>query len=153
MNPYLIRSGLIVRFFSILYDVILLIGILFIFGLIFALFSNELIFSENKFHLIYRIYLHIIIFLYFFLFLKKYNQTPAMKILNLYLLDKNQKPIETKTLVLRLIYAYFSIFIFGIGFLMGFFNKDKKTLYDHLTHSFIFKLKKKPNPKKLNKSK
>ena len=89
----------------------------------------------------------IFIALYVLFFFKKFGNTPGKMITRCKVIDeKSLEDITTKQVVLRLV-GYFLVFgTLGIGFLIAYFNKQKKMIQDFLAGTVVIvQLHKLPN--------
>jgi len=145
------RPGLIVRLMVVIYDLLLLCGVLFAsYALIFALFLvlpdsiNQLtIIKLFKFCL-----LVLLAFLFYAWFWVNGGQTLGMKAWHLYLVDENGKFLNWQACGIRFTTAALSWAICGLGFIWILFNRKKLTWHDIASNSQIVKSKPEKKVKK-----
>ena len=99
--------------------------------------TNLHIGQEVAHHIGYRIYLFIVIFLYFGVSWRYGGQTIGMRAWKIKLITTNQHPLTWSLIFLRFSAALFSTLCFGIGFLWCFINSDKKTWHDLVAQTAI----------------
>ncbi len=119
------------RFAAIFYDSLLLLSVLFISTLvILPLITNQAIESSN---IVYKFYLLIISYLYYFWQWQHGGQTLGMKSWKIKLISLNNNAPQSYQLTLRFLAAIVSWSLFGFGYIWYLFDKDKLTLHDRLS--------------------
>tara|TARA_B100001758_G_C18415916_1_gene619657 strand:+ start:5369 stop:5770 length:402 start_codon:yes stop_codon:yes gene_type:complete len=124
------------RIIAIIYDLILVISILFLMSL--PLFNFNL--QEDIFlKIIVQIYFYLIIQYFFVWFWVNKQGTLGMRTWKLKIVDINGNKISYKKAILRFNVAIISILFFGFGFIISIFHKDKKCLHDIISKTFLIK--------------
>ncbi len=116
---------------SLLYDGMLLFSVLFIATfLLLPLIGTGAIESGNP---IYTLFLLIISYFYFCWQWVTGGQTLGMKSWKLIVVNEQQQKLNWKRASIRFLASLISCALFGLGFLIGLFNKQHKTLHDLLS--------------------
>ena len=129
--------GFLRRLAAQLYDIFLLVAILFLATAILLPFTSGESISEQQI-LIYRIYLAIISFLFYGWFWTHGGQTLGLRAWKIKVLTLNKKPISWKQAFLRFITAIISWSVLGLGFLWIFMNKRRYSWHDYLSKTALF---------------
>ena len=129
--------GFLRRLAAQLYDIFLLVAILFLATAILLPFTSGESISEQQI-LIYRIYLAVISFLFYGWFWTHGGQTLGLRAWKIKVLTLNKKPISWKQAFLRFITAIISWSVLGLGFLWIFMNKRRYSWHDYLSKTALF---------------
>lgn len=126
------HTGLIRRLMTIVYDLLLLLALLFIVTAVenFALNHGNAIGPNNPYHWFYVSSLVVVIFLYYAGFWTHGGQTLGMKTWKMKLCSKDGKPVSWKQALIYFLAALLSWAAVGIGFLWGLFNQNHATWHD-----------------------
>ena len=138
------RPGLLLRLTIVIYDGLLLAGVLFAaYAVIFALcllLPDSINTSQWLKHLQF-ILLVILSFLFYGWFWVNGGQTLGMRAWHLYLIKEDGKFISWKQAGIRYCSAILSWICIGLGFAFILLNRDKKAWHDLLSKSSIIKHK------------
>lgn len=135
---------LIRRIAAMVYDVFLLIGVLFVAGIPLALIdevTRELVWME----LIIQIYLYLVIMLYFSWFWSHGGQTPGMRAWKIRVVDERGEAIRLSRAIGRFLTATLTLLPAGLGLIVSIFREHQITWYDSLSASFLVHLPKSRN--------
>ena len=121
-------------FFSSVYDLILLLAVLFLFVFLFVVILGESISGIKKVG--FQIYLASIIVIYYAYFWVSYGQTLAMQTWKIKLISKNNKIITFRLALKRLILCIFFSITF-INFFWFLFSKKREFLHDKLCNTAV----------------
>jgi len=143
------RPGFIVRLMVVVYDLLLLAGVLFAsYAIIFALFLT-LPDAINKLYIIklFKFSLLIVLaFLFYAWFWVNGGQTLGMKAWHLYLVNDDGKFLDWNKCAIRFLVAALSWAACGLGFIWIMFNRKKLAWHDIASKSQI--VRSKPEKKK-----
>lgn len=140
-NSPLPRCGLARRLAAILYDGLLLGGVLFLASLlVLPLLGDQ---PSVGALLIFRLYLLLIIFGFFAWFWSHGGQTLGMRAWRIRLQNRNPGPLTLWQVMLRFIVATFSWLLFGLGFLWSLIDKENLTWHDRYSMSELVVVPKK----------
>ena len=135
MNSSLPSAGFLVRLASMLYDGILLSGVL-----IFAAIVAFPLHPESGWRrAAFQAFLVAVIFGYYALFWLKGGQTLAMKTWRIRLVARDGEPVSLGRALARFALALPSIGCFGVGLLWALFDRDKQFLHDRLASTRLVK--------------
>ena len=126
--PYQYPS-LFKRLLSIIYDLLLLFGVVFFAALIVLLVFGEAA-SQTP---LFSLYILLVCFLFFGWFWTHGGQTLGMRAWKLRVCMPDGSAISWGRALLRYLAACLSWLLLGGGFLWALFDKDKQTLHDHLS--------------------
>ena len=115
------------RLASIFYDGVLVVAIVIITSLPFYSFNVE---ESFLLKLTMQLYFYLIIQYFFVWFWVNSTATLGMKSWKIKIVDINGNNISYKKAIVRFNASILSISIFGLGFLISLFRKDKKCLHD-----------------------
>jgi len=132
-----LSPGLLVRLAALLYDLLLLIAVLFFSTAILLPFNSGEATTPSQL-IYYRAYLIAVSFLYYGWFWTHGGQTLGLKAWKIKVLTANQYPISWKQALLRFLAAAFSWSILGFGFLWILFDPNKRSWYDRLSQTAVF---------------
>lgn len=123
--------GLVRRLMAIMYDLLLLLAILFIATYIAnAINQGKPIGPDSPYHTIFILYLVAISFFYYGWFWTHGGQTLGMKTWRIRLQSTQSAVISWQQVVIRLITAQLSWLCAGAGFIWSLFNRQNKTWHD-----------------------
>jgi len=128
--------GIIKRLAVIIYDLLLLIAVLFLATLILLPFQESHLFQPNSWQ--YSVYLLLVSFLFYGWFWTKSGQTLGLLAWKLRVADNNGQNISWQQALIRFTTAILSWGIFGLGILWVLFNKDRLTWYDIASKSRLY---------------
>jgi len=128
--------GIIKRLAVIIYDLLLLIAVLFLATLILLPFQESHLFQPNSWQ--YSVYLLLVSFLFYGWFWTKSGQTLGLLAWKLRVADNNGQNISWQQALIRFATAILSWGIFGLGILWVLFNKDRLTWYDIASKSRLY---------------
>jgi uncharacterized RDD family membrane protein YckC len=129
--------GFLRRLAAQIYDLLLLIALLFIAtALLLPFTSGEAVISEYA--LIYRIYLIVISFLFYGWFWTHGGQTLGLRAWKIKVLTLDQKSINWTQSLVRFTTAILSLGFCGLGFLWIMIDKNKRGWHDHLSKTAVF---------------
>ncbi len=124
------------RMMSILYDSMLIFAVLWVMSIPFYNFAvNENILLKT----LMQIYLYLIIQFFFVWFWVKNGETLGMKTWKIKIVNEDGNKISYKQGVTRFNVAIISLLIFGLGFLIAIFNKERKCLHDIISKTILIK--------------
>tara|TARA_B110000014_G_C20108764_1_gene583614 strand:- start:1295 stop:1645 length:351 start_codon:yes stop_codon:yes gene_type:complete len=86
-----------------------------------------------------QIYLYLIIQFFFVWFWVKNGETLGMKTWKIKIVNEDGNKISYKQGVTRFNVAIISLLIFGLGFLIAIFNKERKCLHDIISKTILIK--------------
>ena len=135
-------AGFFRRMAAIFYDGILLFSLLFVAAIpvvvLYEKFAGRPLYGEPAYYP-FLVYLYGIAFIYFGLPWIKTGQTPGMKIWGIRLESTSQRPIDWITALKRFIVAMISWLLFGAGFLVILFSRDKLAWHDAASGTRVVK--------------
>ena len=126
--------GIMRRLFSMLYEALLLLAVLFIAGFLFISITHDA--TSGAMKPVFQGYLILVVAGYFIWFWR-YGQTLAMKTWHMKIVSKDGGRITMKQAGLRFIVALSGIALGGIGILWAVFDRDKQFLHDRLAGTRI----------------
>lgn len=130
------EPGFLRRLAAILYDLLLLIAVLFVATALLLPLNKGEAFTVQQFF--YPLYLLTISFLFYAWFWTHGGQTLGLRAWKIKVLTFDQKPISWKQALLRFVTAILSWGIFGLGFLWILIDKDHRSWYDNLSKTALF---------------
>ena len=125
------------RLASIFYDGVLVVAIVIITSLPFYSFNVE---ESFLLKLTMQLYFYLIIQYFFVWFWVNSAATLGMKSWKIKIVDINGNNISYKKAIVRFNVSILSISIFGLGFLISLFRKDKKGLHDIISRTQLIKI-------------
>ena len=125
------------RLASIFYDGVLVVAIVIITSLPFYSFNVE---ESFLLKLTMQLYFYLIIQYFFVWFWVNSTATLGMKSWKIKIVDINGNNISYKKAIVRFNASILSISIFGLGFLISLFRKDKKCLHDIIFRTQLIKI-------------
>ena len=133
------NSGFFRRIFSLVYDSLAIVGIIFTFTLLLVLINGGA--PENG-SLVDLLQLFITIFsgplFYTYFWIKNDGQTLGMQSWKIKLIS--EETLTVRICLLRCAFSTFSFLFFGIGYAYILFNKDNRSLADMATKTRIVRL-------------
>ncbi len=143
MNPDFQAPSRLRRFAALLYEGMLLFGLLFIAGYLFDTLTQSrhaLMFRSER-----QIWLFIVLGIYFVWFWQKSGQTLAMKTWHIQLLRLDGKPLSWLQAALRYVLCYLFT-LTGIAFLYSFFDSRGQFPQDRLLKTQLVCSRPRPKP-------
>lgn len=129
--------GFLRRLAALIYDLFLLIALLFLAtALLLPFTAGEAVSTQKTF--IYRIYLTVISFLFYGWFWTHGGQTPGLRAWKIKVLTLDQKSISWKQALLRFATAIVSWGFFGLGFFWILIDKNRRSWHDQLSKTALF---------------
>jgi uncharacterized RDD family membrane protein YckC len=123
------------RLISMIYELLLLIAVLFIAGLIFHLIFHDT--NSPFFKIAFQLYLLSVAGIDLIWFWTHGGQTLAMQTWKLRVISADGKKISILQAIARYLFAVTSISFFGCGILWALFDRDRQFLYDRLAGTRI----------------
>lgn len=127
--------GFFRRIAALLYDGLLLLGVLFVAGLPLPLLEN--LSHATVVIALTRIYLLLVAFLFLGWFWTHGGQTLGMRAWRLRLVGQSGECLNWQTASIRFAVATLSLITFGLGFFWMFFDKEKRTWHDIASRSRV----------------
>lgn len=126
------RAGLIRRFMAIIYDLLLLLAILFIITALanFILNQGNAVNHDNPYYWFFVFTLALISFSYYSWFWTHGGQTLGMKTWRIRLSARDGKALSWKQALVYFLAALLSWAVFGCGFLWSLCNRQRATWHD-----------------------
>ena len=124
-------AGRLRRIGSLAYDALLLIGVLFVAGLLFQplfLWLGEIPWLR----VVYQLYLAVIVYAYFGWCWTRGGQTLAMKTWRIRLRTRSGAPVRPLQALLRYLLCWPSLGLGGIGIAWALIDRDRQFLHDRL---------------------
>ncbi|MDP3875469.1 MAG: RDD family protein [Methylobacter sp.] len=130
------KPGFLRRLAVILYDVLLLIALLFVAtALLLPLNAGEA-FTAQQFY--FPLYLLLVSFFFYAWFWTHGGQTLGLRAWKIRVLTLDRQPISWKQAALRFTFALFSWLFFGLGFWWILIDKDRRSWHDRLSKTALF---------------
>ena len=130
------EPGFLRRLAAILYDLLLLIALLFVAtALLLPLNAGEAFTTQQFF---YPLYLLIISFLFYAWFWTHGGQTLGLRAWKIKVLTLDLKPISWKQALFRFAGAILSWGVFGLGFFWILIDKNHRSWHDNLSKTALF---------------
>ncbi len=126
------------RMVSILYESLLLLGVIFVASFIFHLIFRDP--NAAYFRPLYQFYLLVIMGYYFIWFWTHGGQTLAMQTWKMRVVTKDGKPLDKRKAASRYLLAIVGILFFGIGIIWALFDRDHQFLHDRIAGTQIIKV-------------
>lgn len=138
MSP-LPAPGFLRRLAVVVYDLLLLIAVLFVATALSLPLNNGAAFSpEQPFYPLYLLYLLTVSFVFYAWFWTHGGQTLGLKAWKTRVLTLDQKPINWRQAFVRYICALLSWALLGMGFFWIIFDKNRRGWHDHLSKTAVF---------------
>ena len=125
------------RLLSILYDSFLIFALLIIMTMPFYSFDVA---EHSVLKIIMQIYIYLIIQFFFVWFWVNNRATLGMRSWGITITDEKGNGISYKRAIIRFNMAIMSFAIFGLGFFISIFRKDKKCMHDIISKTYLTKL-------------
>jgi uncharacterized RDD family membrane protein YckC len=142
-------AGLMRRLFSMLYEALIVAGVVMIAGLLFVipavLLTGEDTTSGPTLWL-FRLYLFATLGLYFGWFWMHGGQTLPMRAWRLRLVDARNQPVSRRAALLRYLYAWPSVLAGGLGLAWALVDRDRQFLHDRLAGTRMVRVEPSPAP-------
>jgi uncharacterized RDD family membrane protein YckC len=135
-------AGLVRRLMAIIYDVFLLIALLFVATAVVMVFNKGAIERGQPLYPLYLVYLLTISFVFFGWFWTHGGQTLGMKTWKMRLQQENGQTISWPLAFFRFIAAIISWAAAGLGFLWSLFHPARRTWHDIASRSYLVDLRK-----------
>ncbi len=128
--------SLLRRLYAIIYDYLIVFSILIIMSM--PLYNFNL---ENNIYikLTLQIYYYLLIQYFFVWFWVNKQETIGMKTWGIKIQNINGERVSYKKAILRFNISIISLLIFGLGFFMSIFRRDKKCLHDIISKTILIK--------------
>lgn len=147
------HASILKRFAAMVYDALLLFGVLFTATLIPALILNKPQQQNANGDIVYelhplmtgvgfQVYLVLLLMLFFCFFWRKQGQTLGMQAWKLKLVDQNNGNPNVKQCLLRFLFAIVSFVPAGLGYWWLWFDKDNLTWHDRWSKTRVLQLSK-----------
>lgn len=139
-NQQLITPSIFRIFGAILYDIMIVLGMVFLTGAI-AVGVNKAITGNDditKGLWIFQLSIVLVVYSYYAFFWLKGGQTVGMKAWKLILQPYNDKPLSAQKAAIRLFTSWLSISLFGLGYFWRFTNNNKLTWHDLASQTKIW---------------
>jgi uncharacterized RDD family membrane protein YckC len=127
-----------VRFASLVYESFLLVPILFLAAYVFLAIAQDA--RSGLAHQLFQAWLLAVVGVYFVTCWVKGGRTLAMKAWHLGLARADGGPVGPKQAWLRYALAVVGLFLFGVGYLWAFLDRDGQFLHDRLAGTRIYRL-------------
>jgi uncharacterized RDD family membrane protein YckC len=135
-NDVLSEPGLLRRLAAIIYDLLLLIAVLFVATALLLPLNKGEAFTAQQFF--YPLYLLIISFLFYAWFWTHGGQTLGLRAWKIKVLTFDLKPVSWKQALLRFVTAILSWGLFGLGFFWILIDKNHRSWHDNLSKTALF---------------
>ena len=129
--------GFFRRLAAQLYDIFLLVAVLFVATALLLPFTTGEAVSDQQL-IIYRIYLVIISFFFYGWFWTHGGQTLGLRAWKLTVLTQDKKTLNWSQALVRFVTASVSLSFFGLGYLWVLIDKDRLGWHDHLSKTAVF---------------
>ena len=127
------EPGFLRRLAAILYDLLLLIAVLFVATALLLPLNAGKAFTAQQFF--FPLYLLLVSFFFYAWFWTHGGQTLGLRAWKIKVLTLDRKPISWKQALLRFMVAILSC---GLGFLWILVDKNKRSWHDHLSKTAVF---------------
>ena len=133
-----LRPGIARRFGAILYDCILLCGVLFVATALLLPWNGGKAIEPG--HWLLSIYLLCVSFLFFGWFWTHGGQTLGMRAWKIRVISSSCAPLNWKQALLRFVFAIVSWCVFGFGYWSIAFNRDRRAWHDRLSRTRVVRI-------------
>lgn len=130
------EPGFLRRLAAILYDLLLLIAVLFVATALLLPLNKGEAFTAQQFF--YPLYLLIISFLFYAWFWTHGGQTLGLRAWKIKVLTFDLKPVSWKQAFFRFVAAILSWGLFGLGFFWILIDKNHRSWHDNLSKTALF---------------
>lgn len=142
-TPPSAAPGIFKRLASLLYEILLLIAVLFIASFLFLGLTHDA--ASPAMRPIFQVYLIVVASLYFLWFWSHGGQTLAMKTWRLRIVSAGGGPVGWHLAFRRLAFGWLNVLLFGLGYVWALFDADRQFLHDRLAGTRIMQT---PPPEK-----
>lgn len=144
------NASLIRRFAAMLYDALLILGIMILASIpLSALDTGD---SQSSFivdptlRFFYQVYLFYLVFVFYYVFWRIKGQSLGMQVWKIKTLNEDGRILTPLQCVIRFAVATPSVLLLFAGFFWALIDKDRLTWHDRASHSRVIYLGKKPYP-------
>jgi uncharacterized RDD family membrane protein YckC len=130
------KPGFLRRLTAIVYDLLLLIAVLFVATALVLPFNAGQAFTAQQFF--FPLYLLLVSFLFYAWFWTHGGQTLGLRAWKMKVLTQDRQPISWKQALLRFTVAIASWGFFGLGFWWILIDKNQRSWHDHLSKTTLF---------------
>jgi len=130
------KPGFLRRLTVILYDLLLLLAVLFVATALLLPLNAGKAFTAQQFF--FPLYLLLVSFLFYAWFWTHGGQTLGLRAWKIRVLTLDRKPISWKQALLRFMAAIVSWGFCGLGFLWILIDKNQRSWHDHLSKTALF---------------
>lgn len=127
------------RIVSMLYELLLILAVLFIAAFIFHFIFRDT--TAIYFKPLFQFYMLIVMGTYFIWFWTHGGQTLAMQTWKIRLVNKDGSGLNRKQAITRYLLALVGVFFFGLGILWAIFDQNHQFLHDRLAGTRIILVK------------
>jgi uncharacterized RDD family membrane protein YckC len=125
-----VTAPFLARIAAMIYESLLVTAVVFVAALPFLYLVGN---AETGWrHLVFQLYLVVILFAYFSTFWLRSGQTLAMKTWRIRLVDANGETLTFGQVLLRFFLALFGLLLAGAGFWWALFDRDRQFLHDRI---------------------
>jgi len=135
-NDPIAKPGFLRRLIAILYDLLLLIALLFVATALLLPLNAGQAFTARQFF--YPLYLLLVSFFFYAWFWTHGGQTLGLRAWKIRVLTLDMKPISWKQALLRFMLAILSWGFFGLGFLWILIDKNRLSWHDRFSKTAVF---------------
>ena len=135
-TEYLSVPGFFRHIAAVLYDLLLLVAILFAATAILLPFNEGVAFTKNQYF--YSAYLFAVSFLFYGWFWTHGGQTLGLRTWKITVLNPQQQTISWLQAFVRFVTAILSWSLFGLGFFWRIIDKRNRTLYDLISKTQLY---------------
>lgn len=136
-QDFLSGPGFLRRLAALIYDLFLLVALLFLATVMLLPFTDGAAVSPQAI-LIYRIYLAVVSFFFYGWFWTHGGQTLGLRAWRIKVLTLDQKPVNWNQALLRFVTAIPSWGFFGLGFLWILVDKNRRSWHDNLSKTALY---------------
>jgi uncharacterized RDD family membrane protein YckC len=135
-------AGLVRRLMAIMYDLFLLLAMLFIATAIAMMFNQgNAIEPGQAIYPFYIVYLLVLSFVFYGWFWTHGGQTLGMKTWKMRLQQDDGKPLSWNLALIRFAIALVSVSVLGLGFIWSLFESKRRCWHDLASHSVLLDLR------------
>ena len=137
-DPEILTCGVLRRLAAITYDSILLFAVLYFATIIVMIFFKPATLQAS--HILYPLYLLLVIYIYFVWQWIHGRQTLGMKVWRIKVTNNDSTMLNWRAASLRFLLALVSLSAFGFGLLWSVFDPDKAAFYDRYSKTRLITL-------------
>ena len=130
--------SLLRRFGVILYDLVLLISVIFVAAFIPVILFN--IKYGDPFFFLFQIYIFLVSYLFYAWFWTRSGQTLGMRTWKVKVVNEDGSNINWTRALIRYLLAIVSALIFGLGFFWSLWDREHRTWYDMFSKTKLIKV-------------